>query len=61
MTRVPDQIALRPAWKENLYSLLVVAIIAGASLLLFFEASDMGNFAHQTRNVAVTAVSQPQR
>jgi hypothetical protein len=61
MIRVRDQIALRPAWKENLYSLLVVAIIVGASVIFFFEASSIGDLAVHTRNAAVTAVSQTQR
>ena len=28
--RVPDPIALRPTWRENLYTLLVVLFVLGA-------------------------------
>jgi len=60
MARVPDQISLKAAWKENLYSLLVVAIIAGASILLFFEASDIRGptSAIHTHQAAVASPSQ---
>ena len=63
MTRGPKQIALRPSWKENLYSLLVVAVIVGASIVFFLEASDIRSLmsAIDAHRVAATVASQSQR
>jgi uncharacterized protein (UPF0333 family) len=63
MNMVPDQVALRPAWKENL-SLLMVAIVVAASVLFFFAASDFrgpANIIHTHRVAATTAAAPPQR
>jgi hypothetical protein len=63
MTRVPDQLALRPAWKENLCSLLMVAIVVAASVLFFSAASDFRSPAStiHTHRAAATVVPAPQR
>jgi hypothetical protein len=63
MTRVPDQLALRPAWKENLCSLLMVAVVVAASVMFFFAASDFRGPAStiHTHRVAATAAPAPQR
>jgi len=56
MSIVPNQLALRPTWKENL-GLLMVAIIAAASVLFFFEVSgvlSLTSTIHE-HSVAVTA------
>jgi hypothetical protein len=63
MTRVPDQLALRPAWKENLCTLLMVAIVVAASVLFFSAASDFRSPAStiHTHRVAATVMPAPQR
>jgi hypothetical protein len=60
MTRVPEQLALRPAWKENLCLLLMAAIAVTASVLFFFAASDFRGPAstiHTHRMAATTAAA----
>jgi uncharacterized protein (UPF0333 family) len=64
MTRAPDQLALRPAWKENLCSLLMAAVVVAASVLFFFEASNFrspASMLHAHRMAATTAVAPRQR
>jgi uncharacterized protein (UPF0333 family) len=64
MPSVPDQLALRPAWKENLCSLLMAAVVVAASVLFFFEASNFGSPAstiHTHRVAAATAAAPRQR
>jgi hypothetical protein len=61
MTRVPDQLALRPAWKENLCSLLMAAIVVAASVLFFFATSDFRGPANTIHTHRVVAAPAPQR
>jgi len=53
--RIPDQIALRPGWKQNLCFLLLVAITVAASVLFF---TDLTSTIHTYQTAAT---SQPQR
>jgi len=62
MSVVPDQLALRPTWKENL-GLLMVAIIVAASVLFFFEVSGVLSLTStiHAHSVAVTAAPLSRR
>jgi hypothetical protein len=63
MNSIPNQLALRPAWKENLCSLLMVAIVVAASVLFFCAAADFRSPAGttHTHRAAATGVPAPQR